>query len=120
MNTEQAFNTIMESRVFRLNGEKIDLCNALIDLSNAIMAEEETNWDMGDGLECSLADLVIGSYWALTECHDGQYSKSYAAMCAIGRIYNPGMVSGPEEDTCEYEAYELVSEYLLDPPEQSR
>lgn len=112
--TERLFNRIMASSVFRRNGRKIDLCAALIDLCDAINAEDETDWSMGECHECSLSDLLPGAYWALTEWHGGQWSPEYRALSAIGGIFSPGMSSPPEEDEGGGEriAYEQVSAYF--------
>ena len=112
--TEAAFNYIMQSALFRLNGEKIDLCASLITLADAIKAEEETNWSLGESLECSLDSLIVGAYWSLTEWHAGQASDSYAAMCALGAIFSPGMSSAPTgpDDGSEWDAYQAVNEYF--------
>lgn len=110
--TESIFNTIMESSVFRTNGPDIDLMQSLIDLSHAIQAEEETNWCLGEGLECCLDDLIIGAYWALTEWHGGQWSPEYATLCVLGEIFNPGMSCGPEEDSGAEIAKDLIDQYF--------
>ena len=89
MTTKNAFNLIMQSELFRLNGLKIDLPAALIDLAHAITAEEETDWSLGEFLECSLDSLIVGAYWSLTEWHGGQSSPEYAALCALGNNENP-------------------------------
>ena len=112
--TENAFNTIMQSELFRLNGPKIDLPDALITLSRAITEEEETDWSLGEFLECSLDSLIVGAYWSLTEWHGGQSSPEYAALCALGCIFSPGMSSPPEnyEDGPEWEAYEACNRWF--------
>lgn len=111
---QKAFHRIMASEVFRRNGPTIDLCEALIELCEAVSAEEETNWSLGEGLECSLDDLLIGSYWSLTEWHGGQWSPEYRALCAIGGIFSPGMSCPPKEEdgTGEFAAYEQVGKYF--------
>ena len=38
-----------------------------------------------------LMDLIVGAYWHYTEWHSGQWSKGYAALSALGRIYSPNM-----------------------------
>tara|TARA_R110000824_G_scaffold366642_1_gene555328 strand:+ start:70 stop:450 length:381 start_codon:yes stop_codon:yes gene_type:complete len=121
MNTKKQFNKIAESSLFRLDGEKIDILDELQTLcecieENSAAAEyedEETNWGMGEGGECTLDELIIGAYWALTECHAGQESQSYAVMCSIGQIFQPGMTSGPEEESGEKTAYDLICADLL-------
>jgi hypothetical protein len=110
--TEKAFDSIMESELFRLNGPAIDLCGSIIDLCNAIQAEKETNWSLGEFGECSLDSFLVGAYWALTEWHGGQASDSYAALCAIGSIFSPGMSGPPTEEDSEWTAYEAVNDWF--------
>ena len=112
MKTEKAFNQIMESSLFRLDGREIDLCNSLIDLCNAIEDEEETDWNLGECLECDLASLLIGAYWALTEWHGGQWSNEYAALSSIGSIYSPNYANGPEPESSEESAYEMICDHF--------
>jgi hypothetical protein len=107
--TLEKYNAIIESEVFRLNGAKINLPQALIDLCAAINEEEETDWNMGEFTESPLSDLIPGAYWALTEWHKGQYDITYAALSQIGSIFSPGMSGPPSEDEGggEWAAYEL-------------
>lgn len=110
---ELAFNRIMESSIFRMNGEEIDLCEALIELCNAIDENDgETHWNLGECLDCDLASLLVGAYWSLAEWHGGQASDEYATLCAIGDIYAPNYASGPEDGSDEETAYELVNGYF--------
>lgn len=107
----------MGSEVFRLNGPKIQLSQALIDLCDAIKSEEETDWNIGEFEQSALSDLIPGAYWALSEWHSGQSSLRYAALCQLGSIFQQGMTSAPTEDMCgEYCAYELVSKYYEQNP----
>jgi hypothetical protein len=112
--TSLAFDKIMSSSVFHHNGPDIDLCEALIELCDAINAEEETNWYLGECADCCLDDLLIGAYWSLTEWHAGQWSIEYRALCAIGSIFKPGMSGPPTEEDGGGEriAYEMVGEYF--------
>ena len=98
MKTEQLFNSILQSSLFRLNGPDIDLCAVIIDLCDAINAEEETDWFLGEFGDCTLDSFLVGAYWSLTEWHGGQYSPEYAALCAIGSIFSPGCTSPPASD----------------------
>ena len=112
---ENAFNAILNSACFRLDGPEIDLPEALITLANAIHENEtdESTWSLGEFLECDLGSLLIGAYWALSEWHGGQWSPEYAAMCAIGRVYRPGCgANGPEPDSSEATAYETCNEWF--------
>lgn len=84
----------------------------LILLANTIDDGEtdDSTWSIGEFGFFSLPDLIVGAYWHLTEWHGGQDSKSYAAMCALGQVFSPGMSSGPEDGTGEYDAYTLLEE----------
>lgn len=112
---EKAFNAIMQSELFRLNGPAIDLPEALITLARAIVEDDSENkWSLGECLECSLDSLVVGSYWALSEWHGGQNSDEYAALSRLGDIFSPGMSGPPEsaEDGSEWEAYVAVNNWF--------
>ena len=58
-------------------------------------------WCIGEGGECDLADFIVGAYWHYTEWHDGQYSPTYAALCSLGTVFQPGM-SSVESDNEAY------------------
>ena len=111
---ETAFNKVMSSGLFRTDGDPFEL-QMLMNLAHAILENEtdESTWSMGEFLECSLSDLIPGAYWALTECHAGQNSESYATMCALGQVFRPGASSGPEPDTGEQVAYEQLVQHLI-------
>ncbi len=110
---------IAGSSIFRTDGPVIDFPAALVDLANAVHEldhgddDTEFMWSsVGEHTECPLGDLIVGAYWALTEWHGGQASDTYAALCALGQVFSPGMSGGPEEDSGEYEVYEMVNTYL--------
>ena len=122
MKTEHLFNSILQSSLFRLNGPDIDLCAVIIELCDAINAEDEPNWSLGECDECTLDSFLVGAYWSLTEWHGGQWSGEYAAQCAIGSIFSPGHTSPPENDEeSEWRPYVAVNNYFArknDRPEQ--
>lgn len=113
---ETAFNAVMESELFRLNGPAIDLPEALITLADAINAYDGETEDwiyLGEGLDTCLSDFIPGAYWALTEWHGGQASDSYRALCALGSIFSPGYTSAPEsEEESEWTAYDAVNQWF--------
>ena len=113
-----AYRAIMNSEVFRTNGNRIDLPRALRLLGNAVHSAEtdESIWFLGECSEADLGSLIVGAYWALTEWHSGQSSPSYAAMCALGQVFRPGYTNGPEPDSGESTAYEMVSEWFKTHP----
>ena len=114
MTTLEAYTQIIESDVFWVNGPKIELPQALIGLSDAINTEDETNWSIGECEAASLDSLIVGAYWSLTEWHGGQDSATYAALCALGGIFSPGMTSAPTEDEGggEWTAYKLCNKWF--------
>lgn len=113
--TEQLFNRILHCNLFRLDGESIDLVQELENLAWSIKQEEETNWNLGECEALTLDSLIVGAYWALTECHEGQTSDSYRCLCRLGEIFEPGMASGPEPDSPEQYVYQAVVDYFTKP-----
>ena len=113
--TACAFNRILESSLFRRYGPKIDLCEEIQALCSAINAEDETNWSLGECGDCTLDSFLIGAYWSLSEWHGGQSSPEYAALCAIGSIFSPGMTSPPKtDDEAERWPYIAVNNYFAE------
>jgi len=117
--TESAFSSILHSELFRLGGVKIDLPESILALRSAIESEYDENddscamWYLGESGECCLSDFIAGSYWSLTEWHAGQFSPEYAALCALGQIFKPGMTSPPEnEDEPEWTAYDACNQWF--------
>ena len=110
-----AYEPIMRSEVFRLNGPEIDLPEALIRLGEVLHESdlEGSEWCLiGEHSEAPLDDLVIGAYWALTEWHGGQDSPSYSAMCCLGEVFKPGYTYAPQPEESEYTAYEMVVQWF--------
>lgn len=106
-NIERLYNVI-ENSLFTINGK---LCydrvtDAIIALCREISETEtdETLWYIGEHGYASLDSLIVGAYWHYTEWHGGQYSKSYAALCCLGDIFDPGF-SGLDMDSSEYDVY---------------
>lgn len=115
-NIERLFNVVNRS-LFTING-KLDydrLTDAITRLANVIKDTytDENVWYIGEGGETTLDGLIVGAFWHYTEWHGGQNSKGYAALSALGEIFNPGMSSGPETDSSESSTYESL-EYLAD------
>ncbi len=98
---------ILASSLFRIDGERIDLPAKMIELADAVKAapDDESIWYIGEFSEACLDDLIVGAYWAFSEWHAGQASDSYAALCALGSIFNPGMTNAPDEDSSAWPAY---------------
>lgn len=104
MKINDLFNNIIET-LFRPRSEKVNIIDALTELANEVNNNNEVDWSLGECGETTLADLIIGAYWALSEWHAGQWSDSYAALCALGNVFSPGMSRAPKEDDSEYIAY---------------
>jgi len=110
-----AYNAIMRSDVFKLDGPSINLPRALALLGQVLHKYElpEGIWEgLGEFSEACLGDLVIGAYWACSEWHGGQFSNSYAALCSLGQVFSPGMSGAPDSEESEFTAYELIGEWF--------
>ena len=115
----EKYDAIATSDIFRLDGKLINLPQALIDLCGAVEevdhSDDETEfiWDtIGEYTEASLGDMITGAFWVFTEWHAGQDSIEYAALSALSGIYSPGCSSGPEPESGELIAYEMLSEWF--------
>ncbi len=111
-NIERLYN-VAYNTIFTINGklpyERVTACIIkLVDMVANTETEEFTLQTVGEFNEACLSDLIIGAYWHYSEWHGGQDSAGYAALCALGRIYWPNMETGPEQETGEYCAYELL------------
>ena len=109
MNTKEIYQEIIKSDLCYLAGPRIDLEQMTLDLCAAIKAEKETDWNIGEFETFSLSDYIIGAFWAFSQWHAGQNSQSYAALCALGSIFTPGMCDGPEPESSEQTACEAVN-----------
>ena len=89
--------TIIEPDYDRVTDAIISLSNAVHDYDGDTMDV----WDIGEGGQSTVSELIVGAYWHYTEWHSGQWSKGYAALSALGQVFNPGMTM-PET---ENEAY---------------
>ena len=87
------------------------LTAAIIQLADAVHEYDGDTgvvWCIGEFNACCLADLLVGAYWHYTEWHGGQWSRGYAALCAIGRVFDPGMAM-PERENGAYLALEIMA-----------
>lgn len=110
---QDIYNRIITSDVFRTDGKPIDLPAALTELANAVHAcPEDINWELGEHTEAPLDSLIVGAYWALTEWHAGQWSPEYAALCALGEVFQPGCTGAPSPEDSEWSAYVLTGQAL--------
>jgi CobQ-like glutamine amidotransferase family enzyme len=70
--------------------------------------DEETTdelWALGE-CEINLADLLIGAYVFYAENHHGQWSLSYAALSALGKVVDG--VDSLEPDSTEEMVYDAL------------
>lgn len=81
---------------------------AIILLANVIKEEEtdESIWSIGEFGNTTLDSLLIGAYWFFSDYYNGMFSDEYKALCAIGKIFSPGMSHGPEKDSSEEYVYQ--------------
>jgi len=90
-----------------------DMVEAIRVLAATISATQtdEDVWSIvGEHDYGSLSDLIVGAYWHFYDWHAGQHSNSYAALCALGSIFQPGMTSGPESDSGEQDVYQALDD----------
>jgi len=102
---------VVNKSLFRIDGtlDYNRVTDAIISLANTVQESEtdENTWYIGESSDCDLASLVIGAYWHYTEWHGGQSSKGYAALCALGQIFEPNM-STLDNDAPEHYAYSAL------------
>lgn len=109
-NIERLFK-VVDNSLFTINGKlSYDrLQDALIILANTVHSYEgdtEQIWYIGEYSSCCLSDLITGAYWHFTDWHGGQDSKSYATLCALGQVFNPGM----EVSEIDNMAYQMLNQ----------
>lgn len=107
------FNTVSECSLFRIGGNDVDILQTIALLVDAIIEEDETDWSTGEGGEFTLDTLLVAAYWALTDCHSGQYSNTYACMCKIGDVFSPGMSSIESECDGTRWLYDVLCNHFL-------
>jgi len=104
---------ILERELFTINAKLKynDVIEYLKKLADLVADYKPDDWIyIGEYGHATASDMIIGAYWHLTEWHAGQYSDSYAAMSSLGRIFSPGMASGPEDDSPELAVYQALNE----------
>ena len=62
----------------------------LAELVHEFEGDSDDLWYSESG-HVSLPDLITGAYWHFSEWHSGQASMGYAALCALGQVYQPNM-----------------------------
>jgi hypothetical protein len=84
-----------------------EVIDKIVELSNMCLHYQGDNDDwlyIGQDDCVSVSDLIPAAYWHLTEWHNGK--DLYDALCQLGKMFNPGMSAGPEDETSEKDAYE--------------
>ena len=107
-NIQRMFNVI-DTHLCTINGtmDYERMTTAITHLADLIMDSDtdESTWWIGERNYIHLDDLITGAYWHFTEWHSGQDSTGYAALSALGRIYEPNM----ECVEAENEAYQYLN-----------
>ena len=86
--------------------QTIDLLARLVhDYPSDPNTEAYELWNIGEFTEASLDSLIVGAYWHFSQWHEGQWSDSYRALCSLGTVFSPGMGSGPEPDSSEFDVF---------------
>jgi len=117
-NIERYFRVIDNSLFMTTGNLDYDrITDAIIKLSSAITeydGDTESMWYIGEYGSCDLASLIVGAYWHYAEWHAGQWSKGYAALSAVGQVFDPGM-SSVEYDNQAYLQLEDMAKYEANP-----
>jgi hypothetical protein len=110
MNAIERLYNIAHNNIGTINGtmDYNRITDTLITLANVICDSEteENIWWIGEGGYFSLSDLIVGAYWHYTEWHGGQSSKGYAALSALGQVFQPNMAMPDDENL----AYQLLNQ----------
>lgn len=106
------------TRLYSVIDSALHCSNSSLDYDRTIdaiilLADSIADYDDDNEAFCyEIAELITGAYWHFTEWHSGQESKSYLALCALGRIFEPGMTA-PEVDNQDYQALNAMAEIEL-------
>jgi hypothetical protein len=91
----ERLHRVIDRSLFYIDGN-LDydrITDAIITLSNAVNAydgDSEHMWNtIGEFSPASLPDLIVGAYWHYSEWHNGQWSKGYEALSALGDVFSP-------------------------------
>lgn len=110
MNTIEKLYSIAHHNIGTINGTMSydRITDTLIKLANVLSDSDtdESTWYIGECGYFSLSDLIVGAYWHYTEWHGGQFSKGYAALSALGQVFQPNMEMPDDENI----AYQLLNE----------
>ena len=95
-----------------LDYERLTDCFILLGNMVNNLAEDNDDWFyLGESTYSGGIDaLIVGAYWHFTEWHGGQQSKSYAALCALGQVFSPGMSTIEDEEGGGLDVYTTLNE----------
>lgn len=70
---------------------------------------DEAVWHLGECLDATLGDILIGAYWFCEANSGDQWSAEYLCSCALGRIVTPGQgETGPDPESNAQYVYESL------------
>jgi hypothetical protein len=109
----KALHGAIQKAVFTIYGDwdypkvtqRITLLAQLID---AYPGASEDWLYIGESGYCCIDSLIVGAYWHYSNWHGGQSSPGYAALSALGRIFQPGMTSQPQRGDSEWECFKAL------------
>ena len=109
----ERYRRVINRNVMQMDGT-LDYARVMLSvekLANLIADTEtdETVWYLGE-FDLDLGSLIAGAFWHFAEHSKGQWSDEYRTYCALSRVFNPGMTSGPEPDTTEFDFYQQLNE----------
>jgi|GEM_PF-7124422 len=80
-------------------------------LANLLDGHDEIDWGIGEFDNVSLDEFIVGAYWHYADYNNGQWSPEYAALCALGKIFKPGMSSADENSSVYLTLADMADEY---------
>ena len=104
---------VINNSLFMTTG-KLDrdrVLQAIVKMSELIrLTDEDTElvWIIGEYDVACVDDIIVGTYWWLTDNHQGMNSCEYEYLSIIGNIFAPNM-STIQEDSSEYHVYTSLS-----------
>lgn len=99
-------------RLIESGGPYDDTIRTLSTLAEGIhgyTGEGEDMWDLDLNYSDGLPDIIVASYWHLTQWHGGQTSDTYAALCALGQVFTPGCAIEPVDGDSEFFLFEALA-----------
>ena len=100
---------IINNSLFMTTG-KLDrdrVLQAIVKTVKLISSSDEDTefvWHIGESGHATVDSIIVGAYWWLADNHQGQNSREYEYLSAIGDIFQPNM-STLDEDTPENDVY---------------